>query len=404
MIVFLDYIYKGIGGVGQIVVNTTLELNRRGQKTKLYCSSESYQYQRLLECEANFLHINSDVVSISNLNKYLDKDDVLFLTHIDNTPLLEKIKKKNNRLIFYSVIPDTFFCYGIHMNWLCNQKKAALDFINVLYNNKALYFMDGPNIKAVYSRGGNFIKEAQYLPVPVISYTKKIREYAPSKKLHITYLGRGNSEWKVYPLIKVIEDLKKYGITAKLSIITDVNDMFQHMIREFIPNNTIEIEYINNLYGDELEVYLYNNSSLHIAMGTSALEAAKLGIPTILIDFSKTKFPENYYYRWIFECEDYCLAGEIVDGVLPYSMGHTLDCIFDSISKKEDYKIISKKCLNYVNDNHSISNFIDILTSAIENTTMTTLKYCSTRFSKNMLYVKPIMNIASKIKHFKFRR
>lgn len=402
MITFIDYLYKGIGGVGQLVVNITIELNRRGLKSKAYCSSESYEYQRLKELAADFVHIDSEKISISELKEFLDSDDVLFLTHIDNTPLLERIKGLNNKLVFYSVIPDTFFCYGIHMNWVCNQKKAALAFVNELYTSQALYFMDGPNVKAVYDQGGRSMEDVRYLPVPVISYTNKTREVNPSKKLHITYLGRGNSEWKIYPVIKVLEDLNRSNIKAKLTVITDVNTMYQQMIQRFIPNNKVEIAYINNLYGEGLEDYLYNYSSFHIAMGTSALEAAKLGIPTVLIDFSKQKFPDDYLYRWIFECKDYCLAGEIVHGVLPYREGRSLEEICMALLVEEDYGRISQECLAYVKSNHSIGRFVDILCKAMKETNMTTQKYCSTRFSKNMLYVKPVMNIASKMKHFKF--
>ena len=337
------------------------------------------------------------------MRKYLEPDDVLFLTHIDNTPLLERVKSINNRIIFYSVVPDTFFCYGIHMNWICNQKQAALNFINVLYQNDALYFMDGPNVKAVYDKGGDRLGDVQFLPVPVKSYIQKTREANPSKELNITYLGRGNSDWKVYPVVKILEDLNQSGVAAKLTVITDINDMYQQMIHDYIPNNTIQIDYINNLYGESLDEYLFNNSSLHIAMGTSALEGAVLGVPTILIDYSKQKFPDHYLYRWLFECKDYCLGGEVVDGILPYTEGKTLDRIIDEISNDEEYRNISKKCLNYVNENHSICRFVDIIINAIERTTMTTQMYCSTRFSKNMRYIKPLLNLASKIKHLNFK-
>ena len=72
MIVFVDYLYKGIGGVGQLVVNTVLELNRLDLKAKVYASSSSYEYQRLKEERANCVLIDSDVVSLKQLNNYIE--------------------------------------------------------------------------------------------------------------------------------------------------------------------------------------------------------------------------------------------------------------------------------------------------------------------------------------------
>lgn len=400
MITFIDYHYNGIGGVGQIVVNTTLELNRRNERTKLYCSSESYEYKRLIECKADFEFVDSDIVSFSQLKDYLTEDDQLVLTTVDDTPLLEKIKKLNNKLIFYSVHPDTFFWYGHHMDWICSQKAAAIKLIQSLYENNALYLMDGPNLLSIKRRGWSVDNYNDFLPVPVKSYIEITRDCNPSDIFNITYLGRGNEDWKIFPVIKILKDLNKYSMNIKMTVITDTNSMFVEMINHYIPNNRINVEYINNLYGSSLDDYLYHNSSLHISMGTSALEGAKLGIPTILIDYSKEEFPDNYLYRWLYESKDYSLAGEIRDSVLPYNYGNTLSEMIKSISDSQSYKMVSDNCREYVENNHLISVFVDRLEDAFKKTTMTSKMYCNTRFSKNMYYIKPIVNFASKIKHF----
>ena len=403
MITFIDYQYKGVGGVGQLVVNTTLELNRRGKQSKLYCSSESYEYLRLKECHADFVFIDSDVVPLDALHKYMCSDDVIVLTNINDTTLLEKIKLLNNKIVFYSVHPDTFFCYTHYLNLICNQKAATLKLIKCLEVHDSLYFMDWPNVKAVYDRGGE-IEVIKYLPVPVLSYLRTHRNQMPFNGLNITSLGRGNDSEKVYPIIKVLEDLNRDKINAKLTIITDVNTMYQQMIKELVPNNQIQIEYVNNLHGEDLDNYLFNYSTLHIAQGTSALEGAKLGIPTVLVDAAREKIPNNYRYRWLYECEDFCLGGEIKNGVIPYKNGRPLKEMIQSISTDAGYKKESEACRLYLEKNHSIQVFVDKLEEACQNTKMTTQDYCKTRFSKNMYYFLPFIIYAVKIKNFIIRK
>ena len=260
--------------------------------------------------------------------------------------------------------------------------------------------MDGPNIQAIYERGCPQFKEITYLPVPVINYSGRSRNTKPSGDFCITYLGRGNDNWKIYPLIKVLEDLNKSQIRTNLSIITDKTNLFADMIEKYIPYNKVNIEFVTNLYGETLENYMLNYSTLHIAMGTSALEGAKLGIPTILIDYSKQKFPDSYKYRWLYQCEDYCLAGEIKDGVLPYNNGVSLEEVLQTISSDERYIKESGYCKSYIENNHSIHFFVNQLEKSCERSRMTTQKYCDTTFSQNMYKFQksPIKKIASAIK------
>lgn len=401
MITFIDYQYKGVGGVGQLVVNSTLELNRRGKRSKLYCSSESYEYRRLMECHATFDFIDSDVVTIGRLHKFISSNDVIVLTNIFDTPLLEKIKYLNNRMVFYSVHPDTFFCYPHQMDSVCNQKDAALGLVKCLEEHDSLYFMDWPNVKAIFDKGKIEIGYLHYLPIPVMTYSKgyKVGRYIDGS-LNITYLGRGNDIWKIYPIIKVLEDLNSLRIKAKVTILTDDDSQYRKMIGTLVNNNTIKVDYILNLFGEELEQYLLQHSDLHIAMGTSALEGAKLGIPTILIDYSKKKFPDDYAYRWIYECVDFCLGGEIIDGVSPYKVGRPLIEMIKSISGENGYMREAEACRSYLEKNHSIQSFVDRLETACQNTKMTTRNYCKTRFSKNMYYILPVIIFVARIKNF----
>ena len=403
MITFIDYQYKGIGGVGQLIVNVTLELNRRGLKCKAYCSKESFEYRRLADLSADFIHIDSDKVGIDEFKPYLDADDVIVLTHVFNTQLLENIKELNNRVIFYSVHPQVFFNYNRWMDRLCNQKKHAIELVDLLYRNHALYIMDGPNLKALTDCGWH-PESVDWLPVPVNNYTGESSKFLQAQPLHITYLGRGNEDYKIYPLIKVLQDLNQSDTDCRLSIITDTNERFIELIKELVPGNRIAVDYLSNLQGEALDAYLLEQSSLHIAMGTSALEGAKMGIPSILIDWSEEEFPSNYRYRWLYECDDYCLGAQIINGELPYDNGTTLADKIKEISTLQGFKAVSDSCREYVEKNHSIRSFTDTLLEADKRTTMTCRMYCRTRFSRNMKNIRPVILKIGEIKRFILRQ
>lgn len=387
MLVFVDYLYKGIGGVGQIVTNSVFELNRRGLNAKVYASKESYEYQRLAYGKANCQLIDSDTVPVKQLHRYLDREDVIFLTHIDNTILLESIKIVNNKLIFYSVFPDTFFYQGFMYKTL-NLEKKALDLISLLDRKKAMFFMDRPNVEAIERRGLGLKTPIRYLPVPVhVDVKEKRSSSILPVKYNITYVGRGNDDWKIFPVIKVLQDLSEAYGDYTFTICTDTADRYKMLISENIPNNRIPIEYKINLFGKALDEYLINNSWLHIAMGTSALEGAKLRIPTILIDYSMHLFPENYVYKWIFQVDGFSLGEEIrPDTKL---LGEPMIEIISELMDEEKYQVIADRCFEYVSNHHSLSAFVDKLLSACEESEMTIQDYCNSRLHKMKLYILP---------------
>lgn len=402
MIVFVDYLYKEIGGVGQLVVNTVLALNQRNEIAKIYCSGDSYEYKQLKSLGASFTFINSDEVSLKQLPDFLDNTDVILLTHINNTPLLEQLKNKGIRILFYSVHPDTFFVYNRYMKVFA-QKSAALQLVSLLLSKKALVFMDTPNVEGVNRRGGKLCtKEMEYLPIPIHSTKKISRIMHQPNGISITYIGRGNADWKVYPIVRVVKDLQKIAKDITLTIITDKTELFEAMIKKAVPENHLNITYKTGLSGESLSNYLAENSDLHISMGTSALEGARLGVPTILIDYSYNQFPDNYLYRWLFECKGFCLAEDITN--VSSFEGYTIDEIINSISDSSKYMELSLACYDYVQKNHSADNYIIKLIDYCENTHMTVNDYCRTRFSFNMKWVNSVVVKLSNYKNKLLRK
>ena len=80
----------------------------------------------------------------------------------------------------------------------------------------------------------------------------------------------------------------------------------ESIVKSFKPRKGLEIRFLGTIVTNLDEILLEHD--VVFAMGTSALEAAKLGIPSVLMDASYYEFPKDYRYRWLFESEEYVLG------------------------------------------------------------------------------------------------
>ena len=75
----------------------------------------------------------------------------------------------------------------------------------------------------------------------------------------------------------------------------------------------ISIELIDYISPGEIENFLLlNEIDILMAMGTSALEGARLGIPTILLDIAYNEVRDGYNYQWINERDGFTL-GDVIN-------------------------------------------------------------------------------------------
>lgn len=141
--------------------------------------------------------------------------------------------------------------------------------------------------------------DQQIVPVPVHIKDKNLYlanfNHAKEHEIRIAYIGRA-VDWKMYPVKKIIDNLSRLNYRVRLYIYTNDKNCFTSFLGD-IPAN-LEVIYKVGYWGESLENDLMLNSvSLGYSMGTAALDMAKLGIPTILADFSYGEFPQDYNYR-----------------------------------------------------------------------------------------------------------
>ena len=363
MIVFVGFDQIEPGGGQKLVINFATGLYNLGLSSKIYCSKKSFVFNQLNERKTKFIHIDSEEVEYNMLSNYINRDDVVILMYF-SIKILYGLRVSNPKIIFYSIFPEIFFSYSYFLG--IPLKRNLLKLVNSLKEGNAINFMDYANYYYL-SRNLNFSdKNISFIPVPITGYTKKkMIPLNKENKLKITYIGRGEEEWKIFPVVKIIEDLSAININFEFHIITTNADLFESLLQPVIKNK-IDLKYIVGLSGINLTNYLEANSDLHFSMGTAALEASILGIPTILVDFSHSPFPKDYRYRWIYENNPHFNLGFLIDKNTHQLDGLLMKEILEIIYNDRELSGISEKCYDYSVKRHSLEQSVMKLIHATE--------------------------------------
>jgi hypothetical protein len=268
-----------------------------------------------------------------------------------------------------------------------------------LNEQQALDFMDSINLTYQQKTFKANIQVQNYLPLGIDIPVNPLRlSLFNHNQINIGWLGRLTTD-KVYALMNVINQANEYLLKTNEKIVIHIigeGDQRSYIEKMQISSG-VEIEFTGTLINDELNNYLVNNLDVVFAMGTSCLEAAVLGIPTVLLDFSH--YPQNTNFRWLFESSDYCLGCEANETIL--SCNHSFANIIETIYKQNKKSSIGRQCLEYAIQNHSITNTATLLTQAINristnweylNNVAKTLKAQSYSLDENLSYTLRILS------------
>jgi len=161
-------------------------------------------------------------------------------------------------------------------------------------------------------------------------------------------------DFKYYPLKRFIEDLNKISINNSSRyelIIVGEGDYLDILKNEIIRYKSISFKFIKNIEYSELGNFITQEADIMIAMGTSALDGAKLGMPTLILDFGYEDMPKNYKYRWVHQSIEFSLSEFIGLKIL----NQTGDDLAIKINELESsYQKISNKEREYFQSNHDL--------------------------------------------------
>lgn len=235
-------------------------------------------------------------------------------------------------------------------------------------------FMDGENVRSVRAITGLSIRRPVY--VPLCSGAPKRTPVVFGNRF--AWLGR-LGDFKTSILSYTISRLSDYARTVNRSIFFDVIGDGPDRRRIEDEVRKMEHEHFKCHFAGEVDMecveeYLATNVNVLFAMGVSALDGARLGLPVVLLDFSYGPISGDYVYRFLYDTEDYSLGRDIKSQ--HYSKGNrSLEDILEALPDR--YDEAGRRCYEYYERNHSLSSVADRLLGCIE---QCRLEYSNIRF------------------------
>jgi hypothetical protein len=373
MYCFLSGGFKHGGGAQTIQVLLIEQLTLRGIKCKLFDVENGSVVNELIKKGIQFEFVRLDKPnSKKDYSSYLTVDDLLIVFDTNLWGNLYSLGNSSCKIlvweIYYPWIKRSINYRYIPSKYLINH--LELKILNEIVSKNGFYFIDYMGKELLEKRLNHTLSDGFYLPIPVV-IPKEIKQYKLlDKKITISYVGR-SVEWKMNPFIKILFDIQNLENKFEFDfiVICDNIKVFSSFIkRKFKGFDDSKIQYFENLSMIELNRTLLK-SDLHFAMGTSALDGAKLGIPTILIDASFNVFPDDYKYRWVFETKKLNLGKILSVNSIEFDGTHTFSDIIKSTIC--DYELISISCKKYVIDNYSIENVVTKIIKYNNNASLT---------------------------------
>jgi hypothetical protein len=239
-------------------------------------------------------------------------------------------------------------------------------FISIADRKGALVFLDSDIVCNVEQSLGIKIDNPKLFPLSGGDSSENIflKNRAPDDVLlSVGWIGR-IADFKVNILNKVIEDAFQYSEKHRKKIVFHVvgSGEYERHLKIF-DSEYFSIKRVDYIHPDDLSEYMLE-LDMAFSMGTSALDSARIGVPTVRLDYSFSKISDNYLYKMIYEVSGFSL-GENLDGRCFSKGRHSFDALMESI--KKDGFTLSRKCFDYYTENHSIENSARLFINYVEN-------------------------------------
>ncbi|MCH5324690.1 MAG: hypothetical protein J1E39_05690 [Eubacterium sp.] len=347
----------------------------------LFLDLAAYIAQHYSDYETYYINYQNDIVEemykdtgIHFLDveecDYSQFEDATFFIAVNYALYLSaKIKDlKNATICAYFYHPHVF-------SWLQNQiyyrKQNNLDLLELLSKTDAYCFMDDSNYLPICKLCDlNFNR--YYLPVTVHSKDiQRLESYDFVKKDTISFgwLGRLDRD-KIYSIINLADNLMDIQTDKKIEfhILGDGNSRSFIKIAKYSPK--IQFIFTSYMYGSERDKYMKEHIDIVMAMGISAIDAAVLGIPTIVPIVSPTAFNDDKFV-YIYDIQGYSLGWDPNDlkelGYKYHRLKDVISDVYDNGKKEE----IGKKCAEFTEETFSLKRGAELLIENVERTKLT---------------------------------
>ena len=311
-------------------------------------------------------------------------------------PFKKGRKIKINGRQDYLMVTNTkiFHCCRLSLNWDCKVLVVEIDkdfwedgyendtmfhklsnltmrrWRQYLISNKGLAILENSARELAEQKG---YAECQSLPkiplmVPDVPSLSKVRE-SPKDINRLRFLGAGrDARYKIAPLAYFFPRIKQLLPEASFKFVTHnvahAETVFREMGVDFV-------QLIPSMEPERLNEFMDKEADCVIAMGTTSLNAALLGLPTLIGDASKEWPYPATKMRWIHDCNEN--IGEYVTSSSRPDYGiDEQKAVCDLTSSYSDMSRLSKE---YVEKEHSARLFVETAQRALAESRVTFFKY-----------------------------
>ncbi len=195
------------------------------------------------------------------------------------------------------------------------------------------------------------LRKICYLPIVVddiVAPDMKDKSFG-FKELSFVWLGRLDVD-KYHTILTFLNELESLSSSYKITLyIVGVGNK-EKTLRKKCEKMVTKVVFIGKLFGEELKEFIVDNVDIGLAMGTSALDIAKMGKPVIVEGVL------DHTYK-VGKRKDYVLVSEIKNydvvspGYYDKNLGHGFNDLICRILN--DYKTCAYMCYSYVKQRHS---------------------------------------------------
>lgn len=382
--IILCFPYKGVGGVSLLFLRLSNHLQQITRKNIILIDyKDGYMSRHNQNKNVSILEYSDDAKT------EIPSDSLVLLQSMTPWSIFPNINfRADTKLFFWNCHPFNLvpLLPGLR-NWIAQYPKLVWlshktllisynltlkKFYKLLVNQQSIAFMDADNLKMTEFILGQHKPHAEFLPIPVEvpqinSFSS--RSKTSQKKFTCGWVGRV-ADFKHTILKRTIIELKKYAGTHKQPIhfiLVGDGDYIDQIKPELVSTDYFSYEHIKEVSPQELDQFILKNIDLLFSMGTSALESAKLGIPSVLLDFSYGPVPETYGFKFIFESQHYSL-GRVITSELCDQKNSIDRIIRNTLANPAE---ISDKCYQYCLSKHSIESTTNNLLNRLKFSNLT---------------------------------
>jgi hypothetical protein len=185
------------------------------------------------------------------------------------------------------------------------------------------------------------------------------------EEINFAWVGR-IADFKIHILNYSLFKISEYAKKEKKNVIFHIigEGEYNTYINMNTENNYFKIIRVGYLEKNKVDVYLNNNIQLLFAMGTSAIDGARLGIPVVLLDQSYSAINKPYKFKYLHNTINYDLGHPINEN--DFEVGNdTLEKIFEDMKFK--YINICNNSFQYYYKNHEIKKIATRLIDILQN-------------------------------------